>query len=63
MTLAPDKIELAQQIADALEEGINAGSQVFFGSTRPKSDYFKNLISPLRGKYRIDTLLGCMSSL
>jgi hypothetical protein len=25
MTLAPDKIELAQQIADALEEGINAG--------------------------------------
>ncbi len=57
MTLAPDKIELAQQIADALEEGIKAGPHVFFGSTHTKSDYCKNLIKPLLGKYHIDTLL------
>jgi len=47
MTLGPDKIELAQQIADVLEEGINAGPRVFFGSTRTKSDCCKNLIKPL----------------
>ena len=57
MTLAPDKIELAQQIADVLEEGINAGPRVFFGSTHTKSDCCKNLIKPLLGKYNIDTLL------
>lgn len=57
MTLAPDKIELAQQIADALEEGINAGPRVLFGSTYTKSDCCKNLIKPLLGKYRIDPLL------
>jgi hypothetical protein len=49
MTLGPDKIELAQQIADVLEEGINAGPRVFFGSTRTKSDCCKNLIKPLLG--------------
>jgi len=57
MTLAPDKSELAQQIADALEEGIKAGPVLFFGSTYTKSDYCKNLIKPLLGKYHIDTLL------
>ena len=58
MTLAPDKSELAQQIADALEEGIKAGPHVFYGSTYyTKSDYCKNLIKPLLGKYHIDTLL------
>jgi len=58
MTLAPDEIELAQQIADALEEGINAGPLVYYGSTyNTKSDYCKNLIRPLLGKYHIDTLL------
>ena len=57
MTLAPDKIELAQQIADALEEGIKAGPHVFFGSTHTKSDYCKNLIKPLLGKYDIEILL------
>ena len=57
MTLAPEKCELAQQIADVLEEGINAGRWVFYGSTHTKSDYCKNLIKPLLGKYHIDTLL------
>jgi len=57
MTLAPDKIELAQQIADALEEGIKAGPVLFFGSTYTKSDYCKNLIKPLLEKYHIDILL------
>lgn len=58
MILAPDKIELAQQIADALEEGINAGPLVYYGSTyNTKSDYCKNLIRPLLEKYHIDTLL------
>ncbi len=57
MTLTPDKIELAQQIADVLEEKINALSPVFFGSTYTKSDCCKHLIKPLPGKYQIDTLL------
>ncbi len=57
MTLAPDKSELAQQIADALEEGIKAGPHVFYGSTHTKSDYCKNLIKPLLGKYNIEILL------
>ncbi|MHC4690013.1 MAG: hypothetical protein ACYS5F_10295, partial [Planctomycetota bacterium] len=57
MTLTADKIELAQQIADALEEGINAGPAVFFGTTRPKSDYFENLIKPLLKKHQIEILL------
>lgn len=57
MTLTPDKIELAQRIADALEEGIKAGPHVFFGSTHTKSDYCKNLIKPLLGKYDIEILL------
>ncbi len=57
MTLTPDKIELAQQIADALEEGINALSHVFFGSTYTKSDCCKHLIKPLLEKYDIRTLL------
>ena len=57
MTLAPDKSELAQQIADVLEERINALSHVFFGSTYTKSDYCKHLIKPLPGEYQIDTLL------
>lgn len=57
MKLAPDKIELAQRIADILEEGINALSPVFFGSTYTKSDCCKHLIKPLLGKYHIDTLL------
>jgi len=57
MTLAPEKCELAQQIADALEEGINAGLHVFYGSTLTGSDYCKNLIKPLLEKYDIDTLL------
>ena len=57
MTLAPDKSELAQQIADVLEERINALSHVFFGSTYTKSDCCKHLIKPLPGEYQIDTLL------
>ena len=57
MTLAADKIELAQQIADVLEERINALSHVFFGSTYTKSDCCKHLIKPLPGEYQIDTLL------
>ena len=57
MTLAPDKSELAQQIADDLEERINAGPHVFYGSTFTKSDYCKNLIEPLLKKHHIDTLL------
>jgi hypothetical protein len=57
MTSTRDKIELAQLIADLLQEGIDAGPHVFFGSTRTKSDYCKNLIKPLLGKYNIDTLL------
>jgi hypothetical protein len=57
MKLEADKIELAQQIADVLEEGIEAGPHVFFGSTRTQSDYCKNLIKPLLGKCHIDTLL------
>ncbi len=58
MTLAPDKIELAQQIADILEEGIKAGPLVYYGSTyNTKSDYCKNLIRPLLEKSHIDTLL------
>jgi len=58
MALTADKIQLAQQIADALEEGIKAGPHVFYGSTYyTGSDYCKNLIKPLLGKYNIDTLL------
>ena len=57
MTLAPDKSELAEQIADVLKEGINAGPHVFYGSTLTKSDYCKNLIKPLLEKYDIHTLL------
>lgn len=58
MKLAPDKIEIAQQIADALKEGINAGPLVYYGSTYyTKSDYCKNLIKPLLGKYNIEILL------
>ncbi len=56
MALTPDKIELAQEIADALEEGINASHQLY-GSTFTKSDCCKCLTKPLRGKYKIDTLL------
>lgn len=56
MTLAPDKSELAQQIADALEEGIN-GSHQFYGSTYTKSDCCKIFIKPLLEKKQIDTLL------
>ncbi len=56
MALTADKIELAQQIADVLEERINAGHRLY-GSTHTKSDYCKNLIKPLLGKYHIDTLL------
>ena len=62
MTLATDKIELAQQIADALQAGIDAGPRVFFGSTRTKSDYCKNLIRPLLEKYDVDTFLKSLSS-
>lgn len=57
MTLAPDKIELAQQIADVLEEGIDALHHVFYGSTYTESDCCKHLIKPLLGKDNIDTLL------
>ena len=58
MALTADKIQLAQQIADALEEGIKAGPHVFYGSTYyTGSDYCKNLIKPLLEKYHIDTLL------
>lgn len=58
MTSAPNKSELAQQIADVLVEGINAGPHVFYGSTyNTKSDYCKNLIKPLLGKYNIEILL------
>ncbi len=57
MALSPDEIELAQQIADALEEGIEALSPVFFGSTYTKSDCCKHLIKPLREKYNIEILL------
>jgi len=58
MTLAPDKSELAQQIADVLEERINAGPHVFYGSAYyTKSDYCKHLIKPLPVEYQIDTLL------
>jgi len=62
MTLATDKIELAQQIADALQAGIDAGPRVFFGSTRTKSDYCKNLIRLLLEKYDVDTFLKSLSS-
>ena len=57
MTLTSDKIELAQQIADVLEERINALSHVFFGSTYTKSDCCKHLIKPLPREYQIDTFL------
>ena len=58
MTLAPDKSELAQQIADVLEERINAGPHVFYGSAYyTTSDYCKHLIKPLPREYQIDTLL------
>ena len=58
MALTADKIELAKQIADVLEEGIKAGPHVFYGSTYyTGSDYCKNLIKPLLEKYHIDTLL------
>lgn len=57
MTLTPDKIKLAQQIADVLEERINALSPVFFCTTYTKSDCCKHLIKPLPGEYQIDTLL------
>ena len=57
MTLTPDKIELAQQIADVLEERIDALSHVFFDSTYTKSDCCKHLIKPLPREYQIDTLL------
>lgn len=57
MTLSPDEIELAQQIADALEEGIEAGPRMLYGSTFTKADCCKVLMEPLRSQYRIDTLL------
>ncbi len=58
MTLTPDKIELAQQIADALEERINAIHEVFYHSPyHTKEDCFKHLIKPLLGENQIDTLL------
>jgi len=57
MTLSPDEIELAQRIADALEEAVEAVHSVFYHSTSTKSDCCKVLMKPLRGKYRIDTLL------
>jgi len=56
MRLAPDKIELAQQIADVLEEGIN-GCHRLYGSTHTKSDCCKYLIRPLLKKHRIEILL------
>jgi len=56
MTLAPDKSELAQQIADDLEERID-GLPMFFGSIFTKSDCCKNLVESLLGKHKIDTLL------
>ncbi len=57
MTFTPDAIELAQQIADVLEDRVNALSHVFFGSTYTKSDCCRHLIKPLPGEYQIDTLL------
>ena len=57
MTLTPDEIELAQQIADVLEERIHALSHVFFGSTYTESDCCKHLIKPLTGEYQIDPFL------
>ena len=58
MTLAPDKIELAQQIADALKEGIDAGPHVYYCLPYdPTPDYCKNLIRPLLGKDNIEILL------
>ncbi len=56
MTLTPDKSELAQQIADVLEEKTNSLSR-FFGSTYTKSYCCKHLIEPLLGNNQIDTLL------
>jgi len=56
MTLAPDIIELAQQIADDLKERID-GLPMFYGSIFTKSDCCKNLIESLLGKHKIDTLL------
>lgn len=58
MTLASDKIELAQQIADDLKDAIEAGPHVYYGSNYyTKSDYCKNLIKPLIKKYNIEVLL------
>ena len=61
MTLTPDKIELAQRIADALEEGIGASHRLY-GSTYKKSDCCKILIKPLLGNNQIDALLEALSS-
>jgi len=58
MKLPPDIIELAQQIADALEERINAIHEMFYHSSYyTKEDCFKHLIEPLLGENQIDTLL------
>jgi hypothetical protein len=56
MTLSADKIERAHQIADVLEERINAVHRLY-GSIHTKSDCCKILIEPLLKEYRIDTLL------
>ncbi len=56
MTLTPDKSELAQQLADVLEEQINSVHRLY-GSTFTKSDCCKHLIKPLLEKHQIDTLL------
>ena len=57
MTLSPDEIELAQRIADALEEAIEAVHSVFYHSNSTKSDCCRVLMEPLRSGHRIDTLL------
>ena len=61
MTLAPDKSELAQKIADVLEARINAIHELFYHSSyHTKEDCFKHLIEPLLGENQIDTLLESM---
>lgn len=59
MTLIPDDIEMAQQIADVLQEKIDALPR-FYGSHYTKADCCKFLIGPLLGENPIDTLLESM---
>jgi hypothetical protein len=62
MKLPPDIIELAQQIADALQERINALPELFYHSAYyTKEDCFKHLIEPLPGENQIDTLLKSLA--